>query len=112
MCWSALPDDRPLIYILKGESGYHVSEDGSESPGINRYMADYRNRCRGISKTREQAMLAGCQSGWDSPAADPKAYEQEPKLAEGLPELCFSTIRSTGALICIKRGENGYYPSD
>ena len=41
--------------------------------------------------------------------------EQElfaPKLAEGLPELCFSVLASTGALICIKRGESGYYPSD
>lgn len=38
--------------------------------------------------------------------------EQEcftPKLAEGLPELCFSTLPGTGALICIKRGESGYY---
>ena len=41
--------------------------------------------------------------------------EQEcftPKLADGLPELCFSTLPGTGALICIKRGESGYYPSD
>ena len=41
--------------------------------------------------------------------------EQEcfsPKLAEGLPELCFSVLPSSGELICIKRGESGYYPSD
>lgn len=41
--------------------------------------------------------------------------EQErfaPKLASGLPELCFSVLHTTGQLICIKRGESGYYPSD
>ena len=35
-----------------------------------------------------------------------------PKLAEGLPELCFSTLLTSGDLICIKRGETGYLPSE
>ena len=51
---------------------------------------------------------------WDSDEWNIQT-EQElfaPKLAEGLPELCFSTLPGTGELICIKRGESGYYPSD
>ena len=35
-----------------------------------------------------------------------------PKLAEGLPELCYSVHESTGELIVIKRGETGYHPCD
>lgn len=41
--------------------------------------------------------------------------EQErftPKLAEGLPDVCFSTLKTTGELICVKKGESGYYHSE
>ncbi len=121
-CFSVLPGDDTLICIQRGVSGYQVSEGSSERPEQNRYRADYRNRCRGVSQAQEQAMLNGCLYGWDSPAADPKTYmhgplqaaqkPDSPELADGLPELCCSLLPSTGALICIKRGESGYFPSD
>ena len=41
--------------------------------------------------------------------------EQErfaPQIADGLPEMCFSTLKTTSQLICIKRGESGYHPSE
>ena len=73
LCFSVLPEDGSLICITRGV-GYQVSEDSSEKPGLNRHMADYHNRCRGISEAQEQAMLGGCLHGWDSPAAEPKTY--------------------------------------
>ena len=38
-------------------------------------------------------------------------FQRVPVLAEGLPELCFSVLPGSGDLVCIKRGESGYYPS-
>lgn len=52
---------------------------------------------------------------WDSGSGWSIRTEQEcfsPQLAEGLPDMCWSVLPGTGKLICIKRGESGYYPSD
>ena len=76
LCYSVLPEDDSLICITRG-AGYQVLEGGSKIPGLNRHMADYRNRCRGICKAQEQAMLGGCFHGWDSPAANPETYAPE-----------------------------------
>ena len=75
MCFTVLPENGSLAYIIRG-AGLQRAGDSSEQAGINRHMADYHNRERGISKAQEQAMVGGCLHGWGSPAADPKAYEQ------------------------------------
>lgn len=45
---------------------------------------------------------------WDNWSIQTEQERFAPKVAEGLPELCFSTLASSGQLICIRRGESGY----
>lgn len=37
--------------------------------------------------------------------------EQFEPYRDKLPQLCFTLLPGTGQLICVKRGESGYYPS-
>ena len=55
-------------------------------------------------------MLDKINAKADYPLAD--GTMPEPYIPDGLPELCFSVLPGAGKLICIKRGESGYYPSD
>ena len=75
MCFTVLPEDGALAYIIKGD-GLRRSEDSSDKPEVNRHLADCYNREWGISEAQVRAMEGGCQHGWDSPAADPRAYGQ------------------------------------
>ena len=49
---------------------------------------------------------------WDSDKTWTIQTEQERFSRSELPEVCLSTLPSTGEIICIKRGESGYYPSE
>lgn len=76
LCWSVRLGEGDLIYIKKGEFGYKRSKSSTKDKAQNRYLADYNNRRRGITRAQEQAMLTGCLHGWDVPMADPVVQEK------------------------------------
>ncbi len=76
-CLSVLPSDGSVICITKGESGYRLSEWNTSDEERNRRIADYHNQKRGITQAQEQAMVNGSLFGWDTPAADPRTYENK-----------------------------------
>lgn len=77
-CVSVLPSTGELILLKKGEQGYTPCFDFStDDYEQNRSFADDRNVKNGVSKAQEAAMLAGSMFGWQTPAADPKNYDEQ-----------------------------------
>lgn len=77
-CFSVLPASGELILLTRGEKGYNPCYDFSTPDAQqNREFADDRNVKNGITKAQEAAMLAGSMFGWQTPAADPKNYDEQ-----------------------------------
>lgn len=75
-CFSFLESTGELIVITRGEMGYQPTgqwaQDVSPQEG-----ADALNDTMGVTKAQTAAMKAGSLFGWDSPAADPKNYDEQ-----------------------------------
>lgn len=84
-CLTLKPSDGSLIFIERGQSGYHTSNWDTGNPRQNREIADFYNKQREITTAQEKAMLNGSLFGWDIPAADPRHYENlpPPEVNEG-----------------------------
>jgi len=78
-CYSVLPSNGELIFIVIGKCGYYPSPNSTIFPDINRNIADEFNTYFGVTRAQEEAMLAGSLFGWNSPAAKPWIYDQSGK---------------------------------
>ncbi len=79
-CYNVLPSDGRLIIITKGESGYTDVNDSNNSSEKNKELADGHNAEMGVTKAQAEAMLSGSIFGWNTPAADPKNYNEQGTL--------------------------------
>ena len=77
-CFSVLPSSGELILLTRGEKGYSPCYDFSTPDAQqNREFADDRNVKNGVTKAQEAAMFAGSMFGWQTPAADPRNYDEQ-----------------------------------
>lgn len=77
-CFSVFPSSGELILLTRGEKGYTTCpEFSADDAGENLRFAEDNNEKNGITKAQEAAMLAGSMFGWQTPAADPKNYDEQ-----------------------------------
>lgn len=80
MCFSTLMDTGELIILKRGKSGYWRSDWDTDDHEKNRELADRQNARLGVTKAQEEAMSCGSMFGWGVAGADPKVYENEPRI--------------------------------
>ena len=78
-CFSVLPSNGELIFIVMGENGYFQQGQSTDDPDRNRQIATGKNALLGITRAQEEAMLGGSLFGWNTPAAKPWNYDKNGK---------------------------------
>lgn len=74
-CFSVLEATGEVVAITRGEKGYQPTGQRTQDvpPQIG---VDALNDTIGVTKAQAAAMKAGSLFGWDTPAADPKNYDE------------------------------------
>ena len=74
-CFSLLESTGEIIVITKGEKGYSPTGIYPQDASPKEDVAAL-NASNGVTKAQEAAMVAGSMFGWDTPAADPRNYDE------------------------------------
>ncbi len=79
-CYAVSDDNKSIFIIKRGEKGTFPADAAVSDISDARDIASRLNARLGVTKQQEAAMIAGLTRGFDTPAADPKAYDNNGQL--------------------------------
>lgn len=75
-CYVYIETEAKIGIVRKGEKGYHLTDFEANEPDTAKELIKNLNAKNGIGQNQAEAMKAGSMFGWDTPAADPKNYDE------------------------------------
>ncbi len=76
VCYGKAPEKRAIVMFERGFDGYR-SAYALTKGRTSQKLIDEWNGDLGVTKAQAAAMLGGAMLGWDSPAANPKNYDEQ-----------------------------------
>lgn len=76
MCYGKVPEKRAIVTFERGVDGYRPAYAVTKGR-TSQKLVDELNSELGVNKAQAAAMQAGATLGWDTPAADPKNYDEQ-----------------------------------
>ena len=76
MCYGKVPEKRAIVMFVRGVDGYQ-SASAVTKGRTSQKLVDEWNSEMGVTKAQAAAMQGGATLGWDTPAADPKNYDEQ-----------------------------------
>lgn len=76
VCYGKVPEKKAIVMFERGCNGYHSAYAVTKGRTSQKFVDELNNEL-GVSKAQAAAMQAGATLGWDSPAADPKNYDEQ-----------------------------------
>ena len=76
MCYGKVPEKRAIVLFERGFDGYRSASYVTKGR-TSQKLVDELNGEMGVTKAQAMAMQAGATLGWDTPAADPKSYDEQ-----------------------------------
>ena len=76
MCYGKVPEKRAIVLFERGFDGYRSASYVTKGR-TSQKLVDELNDGMGVTKAQAMAMQAGATLGWDTPAANPKNYDEQ-----------------------------------